>query len=64
MLKYSNFRYVTTNESKTSSSFKLGGSFAIGAAYRLGAFAVRLEGKYYVEKVTDTQVQLALQTLY
>jgi hypothetical protein len=65
MFKYDNYKWVTNaGVPQAKTDFNLGGAFSTGLAYRLSAFSVRLEGKYYVEKVTHTQIQFALQTLY
>jgi hypothetical protein len=65
MFKYANYKWVTNaGLPQAKTDFNVGGSFSTGLAYRLSAFSVRIEGKYYVEKVTHTQIQFALQTLY
>ncbi len=65
MFKYMNYRLVTNaGAPQSKTDFQLGGAFSAGLGLRISAFSVRVEGKYYVEKLTHTQIQLALQTLY
>jgi hypothetical protein len=62
LLVYSSFKVLNGTRVMDLTSVNLGASFAAGAGFRVEKVAVRLEGKYLVEKQSYKAVQLSLQT--
>ncbi len=62
LLVYSSFKVLNGTRVMDLTSVNLGASFAAGAGFRVEKVALRLEGKYMIEKQSYKAVQLSLQT--
>ena len=60
-LVYSQFNMIHSGKTVNLSTLNLGLSFALGGAYRIDRVALRLEGKYMVEKQSYRAIQAAVQ---
>ena len=63
-VSYRSFKTVDASGFVSHSGFGLGLSLQAGAGVRLGDYALRLEGKYLVDKRIDTIFQLSLQNAF
>ncbi len=63
-VSYRSFKTVDAAGFVSHSGFGLGLSLQAGAGVRLGDYALRLEGKYLVDKRIDTIFQLSLQNAF
>lgn len=61
LLKFSTFSVTSGGDIKSLSQLDLGASFALSGAVKVGKIALRLEGKYLLEKHHEKMVQFALQ---
>jgi hypothetical protein len=61
LLKFSSFNVTSGGDIKSLSEFDVGVSLALSGAVKVGKVALRLEGKYLVEKHQEKLVQLAVQ---
>jgi hypothetical protein len=61
LLKFSNFSVTSGGDAKSLTELDAGVSLALGGAVKFGKIAVRLEGKYMLEKHQEKLFQLAVQ---
>ena len=61
LIKYSSFSVTNGGDLKSLSEFDVGVSLALSGAMRFNKIAVRLEGKYLIEKHSEKLFQLAVQ---
>ena len=62
MVFASRFNVINNNRAQTLTTVNLGLSSALGVGFRFGKVAIRLEGKYFIEKKSYKAAQLGLQT--
>ncbi len=61
LLKFSTFNVTSGGEIKSLSRLDFGASIALAGAVKVGKFAVRLEGKYHLEKKSEKMALLSIQ---
>ncbi|MES2854933.1 MAG: SH3 domain-containing protein [Bdellovibrionota bacterium] len=62
MLAFSSFKLTNGGEARDLTALNIGLSTSLGGAFRFGKYAVRLEGKYFIEKQAYPGLQLSLQS--
>ena len=64
LLVLSNFKVTNGGAPQDLTALNLGVSFSVGAGLRFDKVALRLEGKYYIEKQSYRGLQLSLQSQF
>jgi hypothetical protein len=64
MVLLSDFKVTNDHRQMDLSTLNIGAAFSLGAGVRIEHAALRIEGKYYIEKQSYYALQLALQTDY